>query len=401
MKGQVPYLLIVASVCLLIAAGCAAPPAPAPTPIPPTSTPAPPSPTAVPPTPVPLTPPPPTATMPSPVKATLPPALSRTNVTMVPGIKTESGTITSQALADNLLGDPATRTYYVLLPSDYDTSEKRYPVVYVMHGWWTLPGFEVTSFRLAWEDALQSGNTQEIIFVFPDANNKLHGSWYLSSSTIGDYETYLTQELVGAIDAAYRTIPNRASRGITGCGMGGNGSMGLALKYPNVYGVAAPASGFYDWKDLDLSKETASALTKLPSDFTVTSNPEGEAMWLLSIAAATAPDPDSPPFYAEMPFAIVDGKAQIVPAVRDKMAAADSVHDIQRYLAQPERLNALLLYHNVADDPGEFTEVARSFDRLLTGQGIEHEYLESNIAGFCQHYQGPAVKFMSDHLVGE
>lgn len=52
-----------------------------------------------------------------------------------------------------------------------------------------------------------------MIFVFPDANNQLKGSIYLSSPTIGDYETYITQEVVDLVDTTYRTIPDRNSRG--------------------------------------------------------------------------------------------------------------------------------------------------------------------------------------------
>ena len=69
----------------------------------------------------------------------------------------------------------------------------------------------------------------------------------MSSSTIGDYEAYLTKELVETIDANYRTIPSRENRGIMGCSMGADGALHLALKYPDVYSVAAPYSGTYDW----------------------------------------------------------------------------------------------------------------------------------------------------------
>ncbi len=110
-----------------------------------------------------------------------------------------------------------------------------------------LPASLVEDFQRSYSAALEEGGAQEMIFVFPDANNTFHGSQYLSSPTIGDYETYLTQELVAHIDGTYRALPDRASRGITGCSMGGDGSMGLALKYPNVFSVAAPASGTYDY----------------------------------------------------------------------------------------------------------------------------------------------------------
>ena len=100
-----------------------------------------------------------------------------------------------------------------------------------------------------------------------------------------------------------------------------------------------------------------------------------------------------------MPVALVDGKAQIVPEVVDKMIAVDPVHDLDRYLSQPERLRAISLFHGAGDQMVP-VELARSFDRLLSNQGIEHEYVEVN-GGHCEFYFfGPMVQFMSDHLVG-
>ncbi|MBK6433221.1 hypothetical protein [Candidatus Amarolinea dominans] len=109
-------------------------------------------------TPVPPTPVPPTAT---------------------PGkVETKKGEITSQALAGNLLGDPTTREFYVLLPSSYATSDKRYPVVYVLH-WYTGHANTLLGvFKSAYQIALSAGGLQEMIFVFPDANNRLGGSMY-------------------------------------------------------------------------------------------------------------------------------------------------------------------------------------------------------------------------------
>ena len=91
---------------------------------------------------------------------------------------------------------------------------------------------------------------------------------YLSSPTIGDYETYLTKELVDYIDANYRTIPNRDSRGIMGCSMGADGAMHLALKYPDVYSVAAPFSGTYDWAKDPWLELGARGFQSEPTNFT-------------------------------------------------------------------------------------------------------------------------------------
>ena len=233
---------------------------------------------------------------------------------------------------------------------------------------------------------------------------------YHSSPTIGDYEAYVAQELVQEIDATYRTLPERTSRGITGCSMGGDGSIYLALKYPSVFSVAAPVSGGYDSSgDSDSSgagdvllEGVTEFLENPPKDLNDAQAIPGEIQMVLAWAAATASNPDKPPFYMDMPFELVNGKAQLVPEVIDKMTASDPVDELDRYLAQPERLSAILIYHGNRD-PRTAVEQARNFDKLLTDRGVEHEYLEA-IAGHCDFgYLGyvPVVKFMSDHLAGQ
>jgi enterochelin esterase-like enzyme len=345
--------------------------------------------------PVPPTPTPPTAT-----PTSLAAAVTSPTPAAAGKIELKRGEITSKALANNLLKDPATRNFYVLLPPNYNSSDKRYPVVYVLHWYTGHYGTMVGYVQDPYETALSKGDVQEMIFVFPDASNKLGGSQYLSSPTIGDYETYITKELVDLVDATYRTIPDRNSRGLTGCSMGGDGSMGLALKYPNVFSVAAPASGTYDYSG-DLALKRATEVLKIPpEDFSdLISSNQWEIEYLLSWAAAAAANPDKPPFYLDMPVALVDGEAQIVPEVVDKMIAVDPVHDLDRYLSQPERLRAISLFHGAGDQMVP-VELARSFDRLLSNQGIEHEYVEVS-GGHCEFYFfGPMVQFMSDHLVG-
>jgi enterochelin esterase-like enzyme len=151
-------------------------------------------------------------------------------------------------LANNLVGDPATRDFYVYLPPGYDTTTERFPVVYVLHGGQLHAGSYFKGIQSAQEALRQNGAARAMIFVFPDAFNAFIGSFYLSSPTIGDYETYVTKELANQIDATYRTIPSRESRGITGCSMGGVGALHLGFKYPEVFSVVAANSGVYDWE---------------------------------------------------------------------------------------------------------------------------------------------------------
>jgi enterochelin esterase-like enzyme len=372
------------TVAVLLAFGCGGPPAAAPpaeapaatlTPNPPAATPTPPSPPAT------WTPLPAVAAAPQPKGELI------------------QEKIISQALAGNLVGDPSERGYFVYLPPGYADGNKRYPVVYILH-WYTGGAVSFLPLRVTLEKLLGNGTAQEMILVFPGASNKFGGSFYRSSPTIGDYETYLARELVGQIDADYRTIPDRDSRGITGCSMGGDGAMHLALTFPDVYGVVASMSAYYDFANNPNLPYIAANFRGEPQNFV-----ELARYWELSpgpylaLAAAAAPNPDKPPLYLDMPFEYVDGEGRVVPEVMEKIAGVDEVHDLEKYLQQPMRLRHILLYHGKSD-PMVPTELPRSFDQLLTERGVEHEYVEVD-GTHCQYDMAPVLQYLSDHLVGQ
>jgi predicted esterase len=248
---------------------------------------------------------------------------------------------------------------------------------------------------------MQRGEIQEMILVFPNAGNNLTGSWYLSSPTNGDYETYLTQELVDYVDSHYRTLAQRASRGIAGCSMGADGAVHLGLKHPDVYAVVVPQSGTYFWGDgrHPCLLEMAKAFTHEPADFAELSRLP-DLYCEMAIAAGAAPNAKKPPFYLDMPWVIVDGKVENAPAYVEKVKASDPASDVERYLAQPVRLNALLVQHGATDEMVP-VELARDFDKLLTEKGIAHEFDDSFITHCSYDMVPPMLKFMSDHLVGE
>jgi pimeloyl-ACP methyl ester carboxylesterase len=312
----------------------------------------------------------------------------------------EYGEITSDALSGNLIGDPATRSYWVYLPPDYDTETRRYPVVYVLHWYKGDKTALITDVRPVLERLHSAGGAQDMILVFPDAGNTFGGSWCMSSPTIGDYETYITSELVEQIDASFRTIPQRDSRGVTGCSMGGDGAMHLALQHPDVFGAVVGVSGTYDYENDPLWEKARELFKEAPGDLTDFRALPWQVQWYIAGAAATASNPDKPPFYLDMPFEVVDGETQIVQEVWEKIKASDTVHDVQRYLEQPTRLNAVMIYHGDRDNIASVDNV-RAFGATLSDLGVEHEYIEVEGGGHCDLDWEPVIQFMSDNLVSE
>jgi S-formylglutathione hydrolase FrmB len=400
---------------IAFAVGCASPPTAAPpseapaataTPVPPPATP----------TPTLALPPNTPAAMPAPVEAatvTSQPAQEQLRVDI------QLFMLNSQALAGNLLRDDTKRPVQVILPPGYAASDKRYPVLYYLHGggpdamtlsldtmqdMWQHWHEEIENasgdFIAYVEQGMQRGEIQDMILVFPNAGNLLTGSWYLSSPTIGDYETYLSQELVDYVDSHYRTLPQRESRGISGCSVGGDGAAHLGLKYPDVYAVVVAQSGFYFWDRSPGLLEGVKEFTGEPADYSEFSLLSGWVQGEIALAAGVAPNPSKPPFYLDMPFVMVDGVAEIAPGFVEKVKTFDPRADVERYLAQPTRLNALLVQHGANDDLLP-VELARDFDKLLTEKGIAHEFDDAFITHCSYDMVPPMLKFMSDHLVGE
>jgi enterochelin esterase-like enzyme len=342
------------------------------------------------------TPAPPAATAePTPVPATSTPL---PEPTPAPKGRFEGGDITSQALADNLIGDPSTRRYDVYLPPGYDDGDERYPVVYVLHGWrGSYTDFSKMGPQL--KLLMAEGKAQPMILVFVDGDNTFWGSWYRSSPTIGDYESYITRELVDLVDNTYRTLPNPESRGITGCSMGGEGAIHLAFKYPEVYGVAAPVEGIYDY---DLEDDSWPRWEEGRAAYEGEPDPPFRGVpwlvvWYTGGAAIAAPNPDKPPLYLDMPFEIADGEGQIVPDVYDKIVALAPKHEVHDYLDQPVRLRGLFIVQQQMNVPEQVAS-GRKFDQLLTDLGVEHEYLELDADHCDDTWYGPVLEFMSDHL---
>ena len=298
------------------------------------------------------------------------------------------------------MGNPAEREIYVYLPTDYDNSSKRYPVVYVLHGATVTNAWLVGPVRNATRLLLKNGEAKEMIYVFPDATNKLVGSLYMSSIVNGDFETYITRELVDKVDSTYRTIPNRNSRAITGCSMGGMGSLHLGLKYPDIYGVVIPMNGLQLYEPF-FELTFGWGLTDFSNDYSDWSElASSDIAWVASQAMIAAPNPNNPPFYFDMPYKIEKGKTIIDQVVYEKMKKLTVTNDIDAYLAQPTRLNGLYIFTSDEDGEEPWPKIFTDFDSFLTSKGIPHDFTIFS-GGHCDYDLSPAIKYLSDHLVFE
>lgn len=131
--------------------------------------------------------------------------------------------------------------YTIYLPPDYETSERSYPVVYLLHGYtdnntgWLQFG-EIN--RLA-DVAIADGTIPPMIIVMPNGDS----SFYINSYDGKEkYEDFFIKEFMPTIEKTYRIKAEKRYRGIAGLSMGGYGSLIYSLKYPELFSAAAPLS---------------------------------------------------------------------------------------------------------------------------------------------------------------
>lgn len=152
-----------------------------------------------------------------------------------------------------LVPSPAMKVTYkaaVVLPAGYARNKKAaFPVLYLLHGafghfsdWLRKTPDPQLLARLA--------DQHNILIVLPEGETF---SFYLDSplNAASQFETYLTRDVVGAIDRQYRTVRERKGRVISGLSMGGHGALYLAAKHPELFGAAGSMSGALDLSSLN------------------------------------------------------------------------------------------------------------------------------------------------------
>jgi enterochelin esterase-like enzyme len=130
--------------------------------------------------------------------------------------------------------------YIVYLPPGYDSqSGARYPVLYMLH---SLGGdcrqWQANGLFAAADALIASGEIQPLIIVTPEGGRNY---WVDHANNGPRWGTYITRDLVGEVDASYRTIRDRYARAIGGASMGGHGALQLAMN-SNVFGVVGAHS---------------------------------------------------------------------------------------------------------------------------------------------------------------
>ncbi len=314
-----------------------------------------------------------------------------------------------KSLEGNLDGDSPDRDVSIYLPPSYKTEKnRRYPVIYMLHGftdsddkwfglvkhWINLP--EVINKSLA------DGNSREMIVVMPNAFTRFKGSMYSNSVTVGDWESFVTKELVSYIDTHYRTLPQAASRGLAGHSMGGYGTMRLGMKsqdvYSSIYALSPccmdPSRGNSAGP---ATKEMMKTVEAIKTDEQV-SKQSFFALAMLASAAAWSPNPKKPPFFIDLPFR--DG--EVVPDILARQQANATLVAIHQHIPNLKRLKAIGMDAGTKDVG--ISAATKELDKTLTDYGITHFYESydgDHLNRIAERLQTKTLPFFSQHLAFE
>ena len=331
--------------------------------------------------------------------------------------------ITSPSLEGNVVGDPATRTSRVYLPSSYDeNSTQRYPVVYYLHG----GGGDENALFSKWrahrtaDRLIDAGTMDELILVSVDATTSYAGTNYTNSALLGKAEDFIVEDVVSYVDNNFRTIADRDSRGLIGASSGGNAALRYAMLRSDVYGgVATTSAGIYNFShpegNLYLGGESAEFSQRVldaakvadPGAVLATvediddvrdSTAEGYALIRLvyNWAGSLSPNLESPR-WADLPFEAPG--LEIIPKVRDLWYEFDLYHLLEDHA---EELSAL---RGLSIDVGNLDSLTfpdnQTFHEALVDMDIDHQF--EVFTGRHSDKRATrieeALKFLSDRLV--
>jgi pimeloyl-ACP methyl ester carboxylesterase len=210
--------------------------------------------------------------------------------------------VLSKSFSQNRIGVSAVRKMTVYLPPGYGRSTKRYPVIYF------FPNaadnyrdvFDRQDAQRLFDSAIAHGVIDEFILLSVDTTTRFGSSWFTNSPVTGNWEDFAVHELVAYMDANFRTLVDRNSRGLLGDRMGGYGAIRIAMRHPEVFGsvYALHPVGTGTGIQLMYSRPNWDLLARAQS----ADDLKGDVFSTIftSIFQAHLPNPDKPPLFIDL-----------------------------------------------------------------------------------------------------
>jgi enterochelin esterase-like enzyme len=222
---------------------------------------------------------------------------------------------------------------------------------------------------------------------------------YSSSVTIGNWEDYVAKELVAYIDAHYRTLAARNSRGLAGHSMGGYGTMRVGMKNPGVFSslyllspcCMAPRPVSSPDPERNARLEAIKTLEDVEkADFGTKAT--------FASAAAWSPNPNNPPFFVDLP--VKNGEPR--PEVAAKWTANAPLAMIDAYILNLKQLQAIAF--DAGQDDRGIAATIRDLDQILNDRKLEHTfeiYDGNHVNRIGERIETKVLPFFSKNLTFE
>ena len=271
---------------------------------------------------------------------------------------------------ENEYGENPKREVSVYLPPGYSNTNKRYPVLYFLHGFGG--DNQILSNMAAILDyAINEHKIPPFIMVVSNQKTTYGGSFYSNSGVFGNWEDFTAYDLVHYTDKKFRTIARKEGRGITGHSMGGYGALKIAMHHPEIFSCvyALSPGALAIVREYGPNSSTYKELSTIRSTEALEKTYFGKVV--VAFAKSWSPNPNNPPFYCDIPFEYHDEKLVIHQNVLRKWYANMPFYMIDDNLDNLRKLSAIKLDwgRNAGD---RFTIQCKMFSQRLENAGVKH-----------------------------
>lgn len=305
----------------------------------------------------------------------------------------------SEILKNNPLNDKHVRDVIVYLPPGYEQSGEAFPTVYCLTGFTgrgrMLLNDSAFTPNLAerMDNLINEGKIQPMIVVMPDCFTRYGGSQYINSAATGDYEDYLTREIVPFVDENLKTIRDKNSRAVMGKSSGGYGALIMAMRRADLFALACSTSGdcCFEYCYLPDFPKAFRAIKgspqKIVEKFWNEEENKGKddfaALNIIGMSACYSPNPLSATGF-DLPFDLKTGE------IRGEIWAKWLAHDPARLVEKSvENLKSLKLLYIDAGTRDEFAlDIgAKILCKKLDDSGVPHVHEEFDDGHFNISYR--------------
>lgn len=308
----------------------------------------------------------------------------------------------SENIAQNKTGTDPLRKILVYLPAGYDEpSSQRYPVIYFLPNPFEESyryDFDRNNAQSLFDRAIAAGVIGKFILVAVDMNTPLGSSWYVNSSATGNWEDFMVQELVPYVDANFKTLPSRDSRGIAGIFIGGYGAIRFGMRHPDVFGsvyaMHPVGTGTGVTMSAALPKWDILVNAKSPDDV----KKDFRTQIFTTMFQAHLPDPDKPPLFIDQ-LARQEGDRLIIDAELMERFRNNFYLEtmIGKYAGNLKSLRGFKFDWDRADANFDHVYANQAFTRKLSEFGIVHQ-AEEYTGAFGQTDWGVDGRFYTNVL---